>query len=45
MRNRIIIFFERFVTKQDLADAEKPIKKVYNEFYANQEKRQKNFLC
>ena len=44
MRNRIIIFFERFVTKQDLADAEKPIKKVYNEFYANQEKKAKKFL-
>lgn len=44
MRNRIIIFFERFVTKQDLVDVEKPIKKVYNEFFANQEKKAKKFL-
>jgi hypothetical protein len=44
MRNRIIIFFERFVTKQDLVDVEKPVKKVYNEFFANQEKKARKFL-
>ena len=44
MRNRIIIFFERFVTKHDLVDVEKPPKKVYNEFFANQEKKAKKFL-
>ena len=44
MRNRIIIFFERNVKKEDLIDIPIPIKEEYNEYFSNKEKREKKFL-
>ena len=43
MRNRIFIFFERFVKKEDLIDKYPPIKKVENQFFSRREKKEKIF--
>ena len=43
MRNRIIIFFEKFVKKEDLIDIEIPKKKVDNQFILHLEKKAKRF--
>ena len=43
MRNRIIIFFERFVKKEDLMDIEIPPKKIDNLFLLHLEKKAKRF--
>ena len=44
LRNRIIIFFERFVTKEELIDKEPVKKKVYKEFVSYNEKKAKRYL-
>jgi hypothetical protein len=44
LRNRIIIFFERFVTEDELKDKEPVKKKVYKEFVSYNEKKAKRYL-
>ena len=44
LRNRIIIFFERFVTEEELKDKEPVKKKVYKEFVSYNEKKAKRYL-
>ena len=43
MRNRIIIFFERYVKKEELEEKIIEAKKVYNIFYNQEERREKRF--
>ena len=43
LRNRIIIFFEKFVKKEDLIDKEPPVKKEYNDFNSHREMKIKKF--
>ena len=43
MRNRIIIFFERCVKKEELEEKEIKVKKVYNRYYNPEERRKKRF--
>ena len=43
MRNRIIIFFERCVNKEDLIDKEIPKKKIYNHYYLMKKKKEKRY--
>ena len=44
MRNRIIIFFERCVSKEELIDKEIPKKKVYNLYNIMKERKEKRYL-
>ena len=44
LRNRIIIFFERFVTEEELKDKEPVKKKVYKEFVSYNDKKAKRYL-